>query len=236
MDVFDGLAALVDKAPIAVGDTGANLLEEIFKSLAYGKETLIRKTLRLGMVEGESIPDLTRRMMGTRKMNYTDGLLQIPRRHATAMVRTIVNSTSNAAANLVYRENGDLIKGLRWTSTLDGRTSPICRARDGEIFPVDSGPRPPAHVNCRSFIVPILKSWKELGIPATEMDEGTRASMNGQVPGDTTYQTWLKDQPEEFQRDVLGPARFALFQKGIPLDRFVAEGRPFSLSEIRSRR
>ena len=57
-----------------------------------------------------------------------------------------------------------MIKGVAWVSTLDGRTSPICQARDGIVFPVSSGPRPPAHPNCRSTTAPVLRTWKELGV------------------------------------------------------------------------
>lgn len=208
------LAAIVSTEPILVGEGQVALLEEIFQGLAANKEKTIRQAVRLGMVEGETIDQMVRRLVGTKAARFTDGIIEKDRRGAEAMVRTIVNSTSNKAAAATYKANGDIIKGLAWTSTLDSRTSPICQARDGKIFPVDSGPRPPAHVNCRSFMVPVLKSWKELGVPLDEMDEGMRASMDGLVPESTTYGTWLKGKDESFQEKVLGVERARLFRSG----------------------
>jgi hypothetical protein len=108
---------------------------------------------------------------------------------------------------------------------------------DGTTYPVDQGPRPPAHHQCRSTTVPVVKSWKELGIDLKEAPPGTRASMNGQVPSKLTYPQWLKRQPAAIQREALGPTRAALFRSGrLTIDRFVDQrGRPLSLKQIRQR-
>lgn len=113
--------------------------------------------------------------------------------------------------------------------------SALCRARDGKIYPVDSGPRPPAHVACRSSTAPVTKSWKELGLNLNEAPPGTRASMNGQVPDDLVYSSWLRKQPVEFQEEVLGKTKATLFRKGeIDLDRFVDRaGNELTLAELR---
>ena len=54
------LAAIVSKAPVTVGPDKKLLLEEIFDSLAKGKEEAIRGAIRLGMVEGETVPEMVR--------------------------------------------------------------------------------------------------------------------------------------------------------------------------------
>lgn len=230
------LAAMVSTEPITVGPEGKLLLEEIFQGLAAGKERTIRQAVRLGMSEGETSDQIVRRLIGTRSARYTDGLLEYNRRGAEAMVRTVVNHVSNRAADMTYKENGDLVKNVQWTSTLDSRTTPICQARDGKLFPVDSGPRPPAHVGCRSFVVPVLKSWRELGIPIDEMDPGTRASMDGQVPAKLTYPEWLREHPERAV-DALGVTRAKLFLEGkMPIDKFVNDkGRTLTLKELREK-
>jgi len=138
------------------------------------------------------------------------------------MVRTAINHTVTAAREIYYEQNDDIVKGVQWVSTLDGRTSAICRARDGEVYPQGKGPRPPAHIGCRSATVPVIKSLRELGLDVDDVPESTRASMNGQVSGSETYQTWLKKQPAAFQDDVLGKTKGQLFRKGgVTLDRFV---------------
>ena len=119
----------------------------------------------------------------------------------------------------------------------DGFVVHNCRARDGKIYPVDSGPRPPAHIRCRSSISPVTKSWQEMGIDLPEKDAGTRASMDGQVPGDMNYAEWLAKKPAAFQDEVLGATRGRLFRDGkMPLTSFVNNaGREYTLDDLRKR-
>lgn len=231
------LAAIASTTPIAVGPEASLLLEEIFENLANGKVNRIRQAIRMGMVEGQTIAQMVQRLVGTKANKYRDGILEMDRRGATAIVRTVVNHTSNQAAQMTYSANTDLIKGLRYVATLDTRTSPQCRALDGKVFPVDSGPRPPRHVNCRSFMVPVLKSWRELGIDADEIPEGTRASMDGQVPAEMTYSKWLKGIPDAEQSEILGATRAMLFRSGkLTLDDFISNtGSILTLQQIRAK-
>ena len=89
--------------------------------------------------------------------------------------------------------------------------------------------------NCRTTTIPILKSWKELGLGLKELAPATRASMDGQVPGATTYAEWLARQSADRQDQALGgPGRGALYRRGaVTIDRFVdGRGRPLSLREL----
>jgi SPP1 gp7 family putative phage head morphogenesis protein len=176
-------------------------------------------------------------LRGTATANYQNGILQISRRSAEAMTRTAVAAVSQQARSLLYAANAEVITKVQWVSTLDLRTTPICRARDGKVFPVDSGPRPPAHVNCRSTIVPVVKSWRELGIDADELPPATRASMSGQVPETLTYGEWLRGLPAAQQDEVLGKAKGQLFRAGgLTVDRFVdATGHAYTLDELKRR-
>lgn len=213
------------------------LLKECLAGLEANKARMVRDAIRIGYVEGQTIQQITQRIMGTRALQYTDGLMETSRRDAAAMVRTAVSHTANFTRNEFYKQNNDLVKGIKWISTLDGRTSAVCRARDGEVYPIDSGPRPPAHWNCRSSTTPVIRSWKELGIDLPESAKSTRASMDGQVPEDMTYQDWLRKQPVERQDDILGKAKGQLFRKGgLTLDRFIdRNGRELNLAELRAK-
>ena len=87
-------------------------------------------------------------------------------------------------------------------------------------------------------MIPVTKSWKELGINLKEAPAGTRASMNGQVPATMTYNDWLKKQPVGFQDDILGKAKGQLYRKGgLPMDKFVdmKTGHEFTLKELRTK-
>ena len=95
--------------------------------------------------------------------------------------------------------------------------------------------------NCRSSLTPITKSWRELGIPAKELAPGTRASMNGQVPADTTYNQWLRGRVQAGDmgtvREALGPSRAKLFAAGgLDVTAFTdRRGRLFTLEQLRRR-
>lgn len=213
------------------------LLSEWMQGLEADKANRIRDAVRIGVVEGTPIPQIVKAIRGTKALNYQDGIIEINRRNAEAIVRTAVNHTANYARESLYDENADLIKGVMWVSTLDSRTTEICQARDGKIYPVNKGARPPAHIGCRSTTTPVLKSWRELGIDADEANESTRASIDGQTPESTTYQSWLKAKPASFQDEVLGKTKGKLFRDGgLTLDRFVNDkGHVYTLDELKQR-
>ena len=226
------LKAAVDSRPFQ-----GRLLKEWYSELEASAQTRLRGAIRMGFVEGETIDQMVRRVRGTKALQYKDGILEASRRGAEALVRTAVNHTANSARAEVFRQNSDVVKGVQWVATLDGRTTLVCASRDGTIYPVDSGPRPPAHINCRSTTVAVLKSWKEMGISLSEAPEGTRASMDGQVAAKTTYDKWLRGRSVEFQEDILGVQKSKLFrQGGLTLDKFVdRNGAEYTLDELRKR-
>lgn len=213
------------------------LLKDWYSGFQESAKRRVRESIRQGFTEGETIDQMVRRVRGTAAAQYRDGALEITRRGAEALVRTAVNHTANTSRSELYRQNDDLVKGVQWVATLDSRTTLVCASRDGKIYPPDSGPRPPAHINCRSTTVPVLKSWKELGINLSEAPEGTRASMDGQVPADKTYDSWLRGKDKAFQEEVLGATKARLFRDGdLTLDRFVDRaGNELTLDQLRKR-
>ena len=213
-------------------------LSQWFDGLEQGAQQRVASAIKIGFVEGESIDKIIRRVRGTRSQQFRDGALEINRRGAQGVVRTAISHTANVARQETYKANEDVIKGERYTATLDTRTSAVCISLDGQVFPLGVGPRPPQHYGgCRSTTVPVLKSWKELGIDLKEAPEGTRASMSGQVPASTTYGEWLKNQPKDVQEDVLGVAKAKLFRDGgLSVDKFVDRtGSELNLSELRAK-
>ena len=212
------------------------LLREAYQELPRAAFRKVRDTIRAGFVEGRTTDQIVRDIRGTRAQGFKDGILEQGRRATEAVVRTATNHTANTAREYIYERNSALIKGVRWNATLDGRTTLVCMSRDGKVYEPGKGPRPPAHFNCRSSTSPVLKSWRELGFDADEVPAGTRASMDGQVPSDLTYDDWLRRQPAAFQDEVLGARKAALFREGVKVDRFVdRRGREFTLDELKRR-
>jgi len=223
------------------------LLSEWASSIEADRMARIRDAVRQGFVQEETVPQIVRRIRGTRANGYADGLLEIDRRHAASVVRTAVSHMAGFVRDRSYAANGDIIKAEQWVSTLDTRTSPICRPRDGlqyqpvthkpigHAFPWLGGPGR-AHWGCRSTSTPVLKSWRELGIDTDDMGPGERASMDGQVPADQTFGQWLRKQSAARQDEVLGPVRAKLFRDGTSLDAFYdSRGRFLTLEELRQR-
>jgi hypothetical protein len=145
--------------------------------------------------------------------------------HVEAQVRTSLNSLANNAKEELYRRNEDVTKGLQAQVTLDLRTSSICRSRSGyawdyegkainEITDIAYPGPPPWHWNCRTILVPIMKSFDELGIEVKgKIPPSTQASMDGQVPEALTYDDWFKGLAPDRQLEVLGPKKLKLYKE-----------------------
>jgi len=200
--------------------------------------------VRIGVSTGEGVDDIVRRVRGTKAGGFRDGVWQKSRRQTEAVVRTSVTHISAQARAETAKANEDVIKGERWVSTLDARTSTICASLDGKVFPLGEGIRPPAHIQCRSTIVPVLKSFREMGIDLDNPPPPTRAAKNykdlktalrGTVPGDETYGQWLKRQPTSIQDKVLGKGKARLFRAGrVDITRFTdPRNRPLTLKQLR---
>lgn len=163
------------------------LLKDWYATLQQADQKRLRESIQLGMTQGESVPTMMQRIAGTRANRFRDGVLSITRREAETVVRTAVNHVSNRAREAVFDENSDVIRALRWTSTLDGRTSAICRARDGQMAVTEGnslregelalqppGARPPAHPNCRSVVVAVIDETGVVGTRPSVTDTRRR--------------------------------------------------------------
>lgn len=207
------------------------LLREWYQGLEDGQFIRVRAAIREGFVQGQTTQQIVQAIRGTRSQR---GIIEQSRRGAEAAVRTALAHTANVARSEVYKKNRKVIKAVEWVSTLDGRTTAICRALDGKVYEVDKGPRPPAHVGCRSTTIPVVKSLRELGIKVDENKvASTRASMNGQVSSELNYDQWLRKQSQSFQDEVLGKSKAKLFRAGLTMDRFIdRKGNELTLDQL----
>jgi SPP1 gp7 family putative phage head morphogenesis protein len=196
---------------------------------------------RRGFAEGRTNQEMVRILRGTKVRGYADGLLEIDRRSAAQITRMATAHVANVARERTFENNRDVIKGVQAVATLDGRTTLICINLDGKVDMYDGsrqelkGKRPPYHWGCRTCLVPVIKSWRELGVDLEEVPEGTRASMNGQIASTIKYPDWLKDQPAAFQEEVLGASRYAMWKNGTPLSHFVDDARVLTAYELKKR-
>jgi hypothetical protein len=226
------------------------LLRDVLADVEAQTAKRIRRAIAQGIVESRTTQQIVRDVIGTRARSYADGLLNRSRRDVEAIVRTAVSHTAGVVQDNVMEANADLIKALAWSSTIDLRTSEGCRIRDGKLYhpathkpighsiPWGAGPGR-LHWQCRSASVPVLKSWKAMGIDL-EGDPnlaGTRASLDGQVPQEMTYAEWIKRQPFSRQVEVLGESRAKLLRDGglSMEDLYSQRGQYLTLAELKEK-
>jgi len=198
---------------------------------------------------GESITQaITRIVGGTVEGVQVPGIMRTTRGKAGALVSTAINSIQTEALLTTVQDNLDVIGSITQVSTLDNRTSDICIAYSGQTWdaetlePINGSTLPfdggtPRHFNCRSRIIPVTKSFEELGIDLPEVATGTRASMDGQVPQDITFSEWLKGKSDTFVNKLLGPVRASLWRRGkITLTQLVdMRGNPMTIDQLEAK-
>lgn len=178
----DQIRAIVTSRPFQ-----GRVLNDWFKELERSDQSRLQAAIQLGMAQGEDTDQIVRRVIGTKAKGYTDGVLSTTRRDATTIVRTAVNHISNSARNDLWEANADIISARIWVATLDGRTTPVCRSRDGHgaatkgaslppgVKPlIPANVRPPAHMNCRSIMVAYIDGVGLVGKRPFVRDTRTR--------------------------------------------------------------
>ena len=141
------------------------VIRDAFSKMSERQAELFSAAVRNGLLEGESVPSIVRRLKGRltkEQRGSIDTIIaaggqatSIPNNQIRAIVRTSVNQVAVAADRIIAAENPDATAKYRYTATLDSRTSPICRALDGKVFKHGQGPYPPQHFNCRSRYINI---------------------------------------------------------------------------------
>ena len=231
----------------------------------------------IGVLAGEDLGQLRQRVRGRftgRYSTFTDadgkkrrvgiyegGIMTTSRREADALIRTATQNVANQVRDETIKNNADIVKGRQALVTLDGRTSPICISRSGHAWDLEGNPvegsgatqpypgPPPWHVNCRTTLIPLLRSWAELAGPRSKISKEklnrletagrrTQASMDGQVAANLNYEQWLKRKSKSFQDQVLGKGKARLWRRGAisSLSQLVDQtGRPITLKQFRRR-
>jgi len=141
---------------IQYGTFAGKTFSVMFEDMAGAETGRVLQAIQTGLAQGEGIPDIVRRVYGTRAADYADGIMQTTRNAVTGVVRTIDNAIANQVRQETMRQNRDLVQEEMFVAVLDGRTTLTCASLDGKLFPIGEGPVPPLHFNCRSTRVPIV--------------------------------------------------------------------------------
>lgn len=178
-------------------------------------KSFLLRGLQTGIAQNETIQQLTSRI---------NRRSEIERRNVEAIVRTTLSGVLNKTRDQLYINNSDVIEGQAHLSTLDVRTTPICRARDGLAWTIpDHKPigghgvrwRPfPLHFNERSTWAPVFRNIDDIiGVDTSQWSEGTRATMNGPNKASVNYTQWFAEQSEGRQLQILGREKLRLYKR-----------------------
>ena len=202
------------------------------------KDTAFRfsSAVRQGIAQGETTEQIFRR---------TKEVVGLAGRNSRALVQTSIAQVAGDVRIATIEANTDIYSGFRHLSTLDGHTTPQCVARSGLMWTLDKEPighdlpfkQPPVHWGCRSVMLGVLKSFKELGINLPEPQGLTRASAEGQIDRSTTFASFLSRRSVAEQDAQLGAGRAQLWRDGkITLRQLVDNaGNPLTLEQLRSK-
>jgi hypothetical protein len=227
---------------------------------SVGFQQAFADSMRQGMLRGETITEMRDRILPKvdlrRIAPESRPLIWTARRNAEALVRTSVMQVANDAHFAAYQANADIMAGFAWMATLDKRTCIRCAYYDQKQWDLqnqpighsDPFPGMPLHFSDRCMPYPITKSWEQLAREAhgnstlaKELDKipvGDRASMNGPVSGDTSFESFFSGQDRTWQEEYLGPGRMRLYESGkLSLsDMTDGKGSPYTLDQLRGRK
>jgi len=150
---------------------------KVFSKSAQGKMV---GALKVGYADNLGMADVMKSILGTKDLKYRNGLVNKLEGQLSTTVQTYIQQMTNFLHSNI---GGALNKLYQWVAILDSVTTEICRDRDGQTYAYGDGPTPPAHYNCRSFIIPVI----------------------GDVVKDMpTLFGWLETQSPVIQNEILG--------------------------------
>lgn len=185
------LYKLIKRVPLA----GGALVDESLTQISENARQRIEYAIRDGMNTGMTPQQIIKRITGTKRLKYEDGLLNSTKIDIERIVRTLRSHISNQV--YLYNFKKFNFEYVRFVSVLDGRTSKICAAIDGSIWKLNDPAKrvPPLHPNCRSILVPVSKDGRLIGSRSFIMDErrvrdipkDERAQLMGQIDANISF-------------------------------------------------
>lgn len=120
--------------------------------------TKIERLVMFGYANQQSPDEIIRGFLGTKGNRYRDGIGRLLDNSTTAAVSTVMQHLSAQASMNAAKKAFGTTAQYEWVSVLDDVTTKICRDRDGKRYVYGRGPVPPAHMRCRSSIVPVYSA------------------------------------------------------------------------------
>lgn len=160
------------------------LVKKLGPAVAQRMSDALVDGIALGM-NPRKVADIVRRELGV-------GLTW-----ALTTARTAQINAYREAARANYVANGHIIGGWTWLSALGNRTCVSCLNMHGSFHPVTESLTD--HHAGRCVPIPYVKQAAAFGLPQPEIEPGEQ---------------WFRRQPQDFQRQRLGPGRFDAWKAG----------------------
>ncbi len=178
-------------------------LRELLDALGPAASEQIRRELVSGIALGQNPRVIARRVRDALNGN---------RVRAELIARTEMLRAYREASRASYLANRDVLSGWVWHSALDERTCVMCWAMHGTEHTLEE--RLDDHPRGRCAMVPITKTWEELGFEGVPE---TRAEIES---GEARFARLSAEQ----QRAILGNAAFEAYKAGaVTLSDFVGQ-------------
>jgi len=229
------LLAAVNTTPLNVaGPYQGSLLDSLIKDWTPRNIDRVNRAIRFGFAQGKTTGSLVR------DMSAVDGAFSASQKDLYNVVRTGLAHTANVSREATWRANSDIVKKYKISATIDTKTTSTCRSLDGKEYPLNKGPMPPFHINCRTTTVAALDDrFKVLGEGGTRSARDPETGEVISIPANETYYSFLKRQPASVQDSIIGPTRGKLMRNGgLSSDRFAElqigkRFEPLTLGEMR---
>jgi SPP1 gp7 family putative phage head morphogenesis protein len=168
-------------------------LRTLFEKYAKDSVADVENVFVEGIVSGRNPREVAREL--TKRF-------EVPKDNALRTARTEMNNAWRESNRQGYIQNAHVVERWRWQAAFQKRTCACCLAMDGREFPtqVPLG----THPNCRCAIVPVTRSWRELGIDIP--DRRSRSTVRGEE--------WFDRQPDDTKLAILGRRKFDRYKEG----------------------
>ena len=215
----DVLRSMITDVPVG-GYILSDWIDAMFTNELKSK---LQNEFATGAFSGESTDALARRI--------ALGFNNISNREAVTLARTYVQEVNVNAMEAVYAKNTNIVRGVKWSAVLESGdtktgtgTCPRCAGLDGVEFGIKSHPPCPLHPRCRCLLLPVTKSYRELGLDIEEIQKVYRPTRiadtlkkGGKDKIDFlqgNYEDFYLKQSIEFQSNVVGPVRASMIAGG----------------------
>lgn len=172
------------------------LLKEWVSERSLATQNAVKRAVRLGVVNGLPVSKIVDAVTSDPVNPFNAS-----RRNIEILVRTAAAHVTANADMLGFEQAG--VEEYQLSAVLDTRTTLTCASLNGKKFKVSDPKRkvPPFHPGCRTTMIAMF-----------DPDD---------KPVPDTFDGFLKALDEEDQVKILGPTRFRMWKRGMPLDGFV---------------